>query len=134
MAPKTISSIQKLQRKALQRWYLAGKCPRVLVLKINSVQFSIQPFLLQCDAVVILLRELLSFFRRHFHTKFVDIVILNFHYFSKIKLKSSAFMRKKELVFRVPCFGDCVNPGYIYWTKSQTFSLAILDYLSVDTY
>ena len=50
-----------------------------------------------------------------------------------IKLDSSTSTREKKS-FQFFLFRECVNLGYIHWTKAQTFSLPILDYLLVYAY
>ena len=52
----------------------------VLVLENISIQFSIQPFLLPCDTVVVLFHQLLSFILWCCHIKFVDTLMINCHY------------------------------------------------------
>ena len=52
---------------------------RIIILK--KIVNSIHTFLLLCDVVIILLNKLLSFTRWYCHIEFVDIVILNCHYY-----------------------------------------------------
>ena len=71
--------------------------------------FSIAMWCYGCSA-----SQTFVFHSLYCYTEFVDIVI--------------------AFCFSLSFFRKCVNLGYIHWTKAQTFSLPILDYLLVYAY
>ena len=76
---KNYNSYQKISTKSAATMAFGRKVSEGYNCK--KIVNSIHTFLLPCDVVVVLLHKPLSFIRWYCHTAFLDIVILNCHYY-----------------------------------------------------